>query len=78
MIISAAPSTGSQIDEAVIAFPNTWNPASIMPDGVTAPNPAAFDPNVCIDAKMLVAIAGPLLKSHQKNPVVIVKRRNSA
>jgi hypothetical protein len=55
------------------------NPMSMMPVGFNpVPSPAASLPICRMESMMLSAKSGPLVSSHQKNPVKIVNRTNSA
>ncbi len=78
IMIATAKSTGCHIDDLSEMLMNRWNPTSTIPDGdMVLPVPAAAPPICRIESIMAIAIRGPFVSSHQKNPVKIVKRMNS-
>ena len=71
-------STGDQIVDCVSTRCNRSKPRSTTRDGeVVEPNPLALLAIRCSESMICSANVGPLVSSHQKNPVINVKERNS-
>src|ERR1051325_4293167 len=79
MIRPAALSTGLQSEVFSSTLKKMSKPMSTMPDGESeGPSPFALPAMVRSESIIAVANVGPLVSSHQKNPVKTVKRTNSA